>query len=101
MKREAILKEGIRLTTGDRDEVYGDPLVNMTHTAALWSAYLLHKVTAEDVAHMMTLVKIARSRSGDNADNYVDGAVYQAIAGEIRERTGQGERPASGEGAEC
>ena len=94
-ERVRLLKRGIELTTGDRDKTYGDPWRNLTDCAKLWEAYLAAKLNedvklvAEDVAHMMTLVKMTRSFRGNyHDDNYLDGSVYMAIAGECRKKEG-------------
>ena len=60
-------------------------------TSQLWSGYLQNKfkstdvsVSAQDVATMMVLLKIARTQAGShNVDDYVDACGYAAIAGEI------------------
>jgi len=92
-ERIRLLKRGIELTGGDRNASYGPPYDNLTACAEMWRAYLAAKhgnaaplyFSAEDVAHMMTLVKMTRTFYGSyHADNYLDGAVYQAIAGECR-----------------
>ena len=90
-ERIRLLERGIELTGGDRNKTYGPPWENLTACAQMWEAYvnakfnLDLKLTAEDVAHMMTLVKMTRTFYGSyHADNYLDGAVYQAIAGECR-----------------
>jgi hypothetical protein len=90
-ERLRLLQRGMELTGGDRNKTYGPPWANLTTHAVLWEAYLEAKfnldikLTAEDVAHMMTLVKMTRTFHGSyHADNYLDGAVYQAIAGECR-----------------
>jgi hypothetical protein len=42
-------------------------------------------ITPGDVAVMMYCLKISRSTMGDfNMDDFVDGAAYMAIAGEMR-----------------
>jgi hypothetical protein len=90
-ERIRLLKRGIELTGGDRDKTYGPPWNNLTSCAQVWEAYLGAKfnialaLTAEDVAHMMQLVKMTRTFHGPyHADNYLDNAVYGAIAGECR-----------------
>ncbi len=90
-ERIRLLKKGIELTGGDRNEAYGPPWDNLTSCAQVWEAYLGAKfnqnikLTAEDVAHMMQLVKMTRTFHGSyHADNYLDNAVYGAIAGECR-----------------
>ena len=85
--REKILYAGAKLTSTDRNEQYGSPYKNMNDIASLWTTYIKvrgkDELTGEDVAHMMTLMKIARTAAGGYiADNFVDAATYQAIAGE-------------------
>lgn len=93
--REHILKTAVDLTCGDRNASYGDPLDNHKDIAALWSAYLDgYPMTPKDVAIMMALVKIARSKMPKpHRDNYIDAAAYLAIAGEIHERTTGADAP--------
>ena len=92
-ERVSLLEKGIELTSGDRDKAYGDPWTNLTACAQLWEAYLSAKLNediklvAEDVAHMMQLVKMTRTFHGSyHRDNYLDNAVYGAIAGECRKQ---------------
>lgn len=67
-----------------RAEHYGDPRPNMERTAALWSAYLGHEVTAHDVAVCMILVKCSRAKVSAHADNYEDIRGYSQIAEALR-----------------
>ncbi len=99
--RVRMLEEATRLTGGDRDKSYGPPYDNLTSCAHMWEAYINSKfgclqhqpdgsysvrITAEDVAWMMNLLKMTRAfYPGYHPDNYVDGACYSAIAGECRE----------------
>lgn len=98
--RVQTLETAIKLTGGDRNKSYGPPYDNLTDCANLWNAYVNSKqacivrtldsyevkFTAEDVAWLMTLVKMTRSfQSGYHPDNYTDAAAYSAIAGECRE----------------
>lgn len=98
--REGILNTAKALTCGDRNKSYGPPYDNLSDCAALWEAYINAKegcfvqdggsyavrITAEDVAWLMSLVKMTRTfYSGYHHDNYVDAAAYSAIAGECRE----------------
>lgn len=98
--RETMLNAAKALTCGDRNKSYGPPHDNLSDCAALWEAYLNTKaaclvsdgnsyavrITSEDVAWMMALVKMTRSfQPGFHYDNYVDAAAYSAIAGECRE----------------
>ena len=73
------------LVAGQRHMDYGDKTDNHKNIAKLWSAYLDEKVEAHDVAIMMCLLKIARTKLGQvSIDTYIDMAAYGAIAGEIK-----------------
>ena len=60
MKRGEILKEAERLTHGNRNSNYGEPLVNHQRIADIWSVILGVKVRPDQVALCMVGVKIAR-----------------------------------------
>jgi hypothetical protein len=45
----------------------------------MWGGYIGKEVTAQDVALMMVLVKISRSKAGYARDNAVDGVAYFLI----------------------
>ena len=82
-----ILKEANELIAGERHKDYGDKVENHNNIAKLWSAYLDSKIETHDVAIMMVLLKIARTKLGDvSKDTYVDMSAYGAIAGEIKFR---------------
>lgn len=84
-KAEDFLRESMVCTEESRHKTHGDKVTNHTNIAALWSWYLKKEVTAYDVAMMMALLKIARTKSGSpNKDDLIDGAAYLAIAGELR-----------------
>lgn len=87
----AICKEAARLVDGDRALDYGDKIRNHANIASLWNAYLGERVvggiTAFDVAILMVLLKIARTKLGQlRLDTFVDIAGYAGIAGEIAHR---------------
>ena len=95
--REEILKEAIKCVCTDRNEQYGEPEDNFSCIAEYWQKYLIDRcvefgadvcITAEDVAVMMMLFKIARYITADTpiVDTFVDIAGYAACAGEICER---------------
>lgn len=100
--RVRLLRQGERLTAGDRNIEYGEPRDNFQNVALLWNAYLNGKyggqivdelnfqLTVEDVVHFCTLLKIGRTFIGKpKEDTYVDMAVYSAIAGELAMLTEQ------------
>ena len=85
MKTHQFLNRAGVLVGGERHKDYGDKVDNHKNIAKLWSAYLDEKVEAHDVAIMMCLLKIARTKLGDvSEDTYIDMAAYGAIAGEIK-----------------
>ncbi len=68
----------------EREEVYGPADVNITRVASLWSAYLQVNVSPHDVAQMMVLMKISRSKFVKHDDNYTDAIGYTQIAQALR-----------------
>lgn len=84
MNRTEILKKANECVCGDREQDYGSPESNFELIANLWSTYLDFDITAVDVAMMMSLLKVARVKSGRwHEDNFIDLAGYAACAGEI------------------
>jgi hypothetical protein len=91
MNRGEILNQAAEYTTKDREQQYGTPEDNFKLIADFWNTYISHKckkgnysLTAEDVANLMALLKIARITSGQKKeDNYIDLAGYAACGGEI------------------
>jgi Domain of unknown function (DUF6378) len=67
-----------------RAEHYGDPRQNLDRIAGLWTAYIGYPVTAHDVAQMMVLTKISRSKVSNHDDNYADAIGYTEIARDLR-----------------
>lgn len=71
---------------------YGSPEDNFKTIADFWSVYKGVEFTANDVAMMMALLKIARIRTGTATDDsYVDLAGYAACGSEINSKTDKGE----------
>jgi hypothetical protein len=68
----------------DRGMDYGHPTDNMSRTARLWSAYFEMPIEDYQVAMCLALVKVARSMESGKVDNYIDGAAYVAISGQLR-----------------
>ena len=85
MITKECLSQAITLSANDRQKDYGDKVDNHNNIARLWSAYLDKDIKAHDVAIMMSLLKIARTKLGAvSKDTYIDMAAYSAIAGEIK-----------------
>ena len=85
MKSHQFLNQANILVKGQREKDYGDKVNNHKNIAKLWTAYLDTYVDPHDVAIMMSLLKIARTKLGEvNKDTYIDMSAYGAIAGEIK-----------------
>lgn len=84
MTREEILNTAKDIVNGARNATYGSPEDCFGTIAGLWGSYLGRTLSATDVAMLMVLLKVARSKSSPGyADNYVDIAGYAACAGEL------------------
>ena len=84
MTRAETLEKAKVCVCGQRENEYGSPEDNFTAIAGLWSVYKGVEFTANDVAMMMALLKIARIRTGTATDDsYVDLAGYAACGAEI------------------
>lgn len=82
--RADILHAAERAVCGDREKQYGSPEDNFGLIGKLWTIYTGTMITAEDVAMMMGLFKIARIKTGvGTRDSYVDLAGYAACGAEI------------------
>ncbi len=88
MTREETLKKACEIVMGEREGQYGSPENNFRKIADLWGVYLNKLLSADDVANMMILLKLARASNGQyHEDNYVDICGYAACANEIVGKT--------------
>lgn len=86
MNREETLQEALKIVTKDRQNAYGTPEDNFSCIAGLWSSYLGVPISSQQVAVLMILLKIARSKASPSyPDNYVDIAGYAACGAELVE----------------
>jgi hypothetical protein len=93
---KTALEEAHDIIYGDREKTYGDPARNLNNIAAFWEIYLNARgllnldgegLTAEDVATMMMLLKIARlGNSPGHRDSLVDTIGYAALIDRINQR---------------
>lgn len=85
MKYKEILQSATDIIQDRGLNDYGHPKDNMQHAAMLISAYLQYPVEDYQVCGMLALIKMARASTGnpDKADNYIDGAAYLALMGEL------------------
>lgn len=92
MNRANTLEKAKEIVCGHRENEYGSPEDNFKTIADFWSVYKGVEFTANDVAMMMALLKIARIRPGTATDDsYVDLAGYAACGSEINSKTDKGE----------
>lgn len=92
MNRANTLEKAKEIVCGHRENEYGSPKDNFKTIADFWSVYKGVEFTANDVAMMMALLKIARIRTGTATDDsYVDLAGYAACGSEINSKTDKGE----------
>lgn len=79
-----ILNEAIR-ATAERSNTHGGPEEHFNHTAKLWSAYLGFNISPADVCQCLALLKMSRSKIGNNSvsDHYIDQTGYGALAGRM------------------
>lgn len=94
MTREEILEAAKKIVCTDREAAYGKPEDNFGLIAEFWGAYMRaaagsiedwDMLSAEDVAAMMILLKLARIATGKGkgkADNWIDIAGYAACGAE-------------------
>ena len=90
MNTTEILEKTKKLVSESRHDKHGDKVINHENISRLWTSYLQNKfklnlvILPEDVACLMTLLKLARTQAGKfNLDDYIDACGYAAIAGEI------------------
>ena len=87
MQAQDVCRRAADLVAGGRARLHGDARAVHASIAALWSAYLGTPITARDVALMMVLLNVARTKTGAfNLDDYVDAAGYAGIAVEVAGR---------------
>jgi hypothetical protein len=73
---EDILDEAKRITSTDRNDLYGEPEQNFSRIAKMWSVILGTTITARDVGLMMIAMKVARDAYKPTRDGLVDIAGY-------------------------
>lgn len=79
--RVSALEEAARLTAGDRNREYGEPVPNMQHIADIFNAITKRDLTAWEAATFLRAVKLARSATNKtHRDSTVDEMAYAGIA---------------------
>jgi hypothetical protein len=85
MGRAAVLDTAKDYVTRDRAADHGDMEDNFRTIASYWNTHLgIDFIEPQDVAVMMTMLKIARIRQNEkHLDNWIDACGYMACGGEI------------------
>lgn len=88
-----VCQHAIELFTGPRNADYGDATDNFTDIADLWTVVLRPilqpgaTITAEQVAIMSALIKVARlNNTPDHDDSWIDATAYLALGAGINRR---------------
>ena len=91
-KRGRVLLRALDIINGQRQQQYGNPEDSFPEIAHLWNWWLGSRLnaplTAQDVAMMMTAMKLAREKNGaGKSDNVADACGYLGLYEDMRGRT--------------
>jgi uncharacterized protein DUF6378 len=87
---DSLMQEAWALTNGDRHRAYGSAEEVFRAYGLIYTGLLSHKllpgevITAEDVALLMTGLKLARDAKNPKRDNVVDAHGYLSLLARIR-----------------
>ena len=90
----SILEQASAIVDADRERTYGRPAKNLLAIAELWTGWLHargwmpqeQRLGAEDVACMMTLLKLARlANNPTHADSQVDACGYMYLLSRVQQ----------------
>lgn len=90
--RGRVLLHAHDIINGQRQQQYGIPEDSFSEIAVLWNWWLGTRLnaplTAQDVAMMMTAMKLAREKNGaGKIDNVADACGYLGLYEDLREET--------------
>jgi len=84
-KRETQVLDKAEKAVYERPDSYGAPEDSFDKIASMWGGYLGVEITADDVANMMVLLKVARNAEGEyHEDNWVDIAGYAECGARVQ-----------------
>jgi len=83
MNNTHVLEEAERKINGVRQMEYGNAKDSFATIAEMWSIFKGVAISPADVAMMMILLKVARSRGTIKLDSLVDIAGYAALADQL------------------
>ena len=82
MSNPAEFLRSVVSLVAERGQTHGDWRENMESTAAMWSLFLQHPITSEQVCIMMALNKASRMACGGQKDDHFrDFTGYGALGG--------------------
>lgn len=85
--KDFVIDKAKELISGQRQADYGDASDSFKEIAGYWSVYLGIDLGAEDIAIMMTLLKIARIKTGSGTlDSFIDSIGYMALGADIHSK---------------
>ena len=88
LNRGQILDEAKRLTMGEREQEYGEPVESYTRAVTAFNALTGHNLKPHQGALFMEILKADRfEQSPLHLDTAYDGPAYCAIKGEIAHAT--------------
>lgn len=82
---QSIIKEAMRILSGERQADYGDPVRNFVNIARIVSGRSEHDVSPVDCVNVLLAVKECREEFNHKRDNVVDYVAYQEIKRRIIE----------------
>lgn len=89
--RGSVLLRALDVINGERQQSYGDPEDSFEEIAWVWNWWLGERfsapITSQDVAMMMSLMKLAREKNGaGKTDNVVDCCGYLGLYEDLRKK---------------
>lgn len=88
MTTQTVLTQAAAIVDGDREKTYGSPAKNLETIAEFWTTWLKGRgvlvdqamLTFDDVACMMTMLKMARlANDPEHKDSQIDACGYMRL----------------------
>ena len=85
-RNRTILDDARAIVEGQRRSDYGDARTCFNRIAKMWGGYLGMELNAQDVAHLMIMLKVARNHDTFKRDSLVDVCGYAYCADLIHDQ---------------